>query len=68
MAFYIKEWADKTATLMTREGHHLFSFRDVESALGACGKWYGIDASHVIPHIHPEPNPHFPLPQDQSAA
>lgn len=50
MAFYIKEWADRSATLITREGHHLFTFKNVESALTACGKWYGVGASHVIPH------------------
>ena len=54
MEFYIKEWADKSATLITRAGHQLFTFKNVESALTACGEWYSINAHHVIPHIHTE--------------
>lgn len=54
MAFYIKEWADRSATLITRKGHHLFTFKNVDCALTACGKWYGVSANHVIPHRHPE--------------
>lgn len=48
MTFYIKEWADKSATLVTAAGHHLFSFKDVASALAVCGQWYGVTADHVI--------------------
>lgn len=53
MSFYIQEWADRSATLITREGHRLFSFRDVASALQACGQWYGVSERHVIPHQEP---------------
>lgn len=68
MAFYIKEWADKSATLITREGHHLFTFKNVDSALIACGTWYGVTANHVIPHLRtPSPRP-APRPRGQTAA
>ncbi len=68
MNFYIKEWADKSATLITRTGHHLFTFKNVESALTACSEWYGINAQHVIPYIHTESVSHLNQQRTPSAA
>ena len=68
MDFYITEWADKSAALISREGHHLCTFKDVDSALVACGEKYGITANHVIPHFHSGQNPIRFRHQQQSAA
>ncbi len=42
MEFYIQELPDGQATLMTRDGLYLFTFRNLESARQACTDWYRI--------------------------
>ena len=49
MNFYIKEWPDQSACLMTAAGQRLFTFKSVDSALAACGEWYGINKNKIIP-------------------
>ena len=49
MDFYIREWADKTASLITRDGHRLWTFANVDSALTACREWYRVSEERVIP-------------------
>jgi hypothetical protein len=34
---------------MTAAGHRLFNFKSIESALAACGDWYGITPDRIIP-------------------
>lgn len=48
MEFYIKEWADKSASLITRDGYRLWTFADVDSALAACREWYRVSEERVI--------------------
>lgn len=48
MNFYIKQWPDSSASLMTAAGQRLFNFKNIESALAACGDWYGITPNRVI--------------------
>lgn len=52
MNFYIKEWPDRSASLMTAAGRQLFTFKSIDSALTACGDWYGINKNKVIPAIN----------------
>lgn len=40
MEFYIREMPNGTATLMTRDGLYLFTFRNLDSARQACEDWY----------------------------
>lgn len=40
MEFTIQQLPDGKATLMTRDGLYLFTFRDLESARQACEDWY----------------------------
>jgi len=42
MEFYIREMPDGTATLMTRDGLYLFTFRNLDSAQRACEDWYRV--------------------------
>jgi len=56
MEFYIKEWEDKTASLITRDGHRLWTFASVESALTACREWYRISEDRVISDFHETSN------------
>jgi len=51
MNFYIKEWPDRSATLMTIAGHQLFTFKNIDSALTACGDWHGINKNKIIPAL-----------------
>ena len=50
MEFYIKEWADKSASLITRDGYRLWTFINIDSALVACRDWYNISEDRVIPN------------------
>jgi hypothetical protein len=40
MEFYIRELPDGKATLMTRDGLYMFTFRNLNSARQACEDWY----------------------------
>jgi hypothetical protein len=45
--FYIKEWRNGTATLMTSHGRLLWTFPSVASAQDACQRWYQIETERV---------------------
>jgi|GEM_PF-2298825 len=45
MDFYIRELPDGKATLMTRDGLYLFTFRDLKSARQACEDWYQLNGN-----------------------
>lgn len=55
MEFYIREWADNTASLITRDGHQLRTFASVDSALAACREWYRVSEERAIPDFYDEP-------------
>ena len=40
MNLYIKEWPNKTATLMLENGTVMFTFYSVDDALQTCRDWY----------------------------
>jgi hypothetical protein len=40
MNFFIKEWANKTATLMLGDGTVVWTFTSVEEARKVCSEWY----------------------------
>ncbi|HHH43760.1 MAG TPA: hypothetical protein ENK49_06455 [Gammaproteobacteria bacterium] len=42
MEFYIQELPDGQATLMTRDGLYLFTFRSLALARQACADWYRV--------------------------
>ena len=47
MFFYIKEWPNKTATLMTEGGAVLWTFHSAEEALQVCRDWYQVHEENV---------------------
>ena len=47
MFFYIKEWSDGTATLMTKTGAVLWTFYSVEDAQQVCRDWYQVHQEDV---------------------
>lgn len=47
MVFYIKEWPDGHATLMTENGHVLWTFSCIEDAEQACHEWRNIHDESV---------------------
>lgn len=40
MQFYIKQWGERTVSLMTSSGHVLAYFPSIVEALAACSAWY----------------------------
>ena len=47
MVFYIKEWPDGHATLMTDNGVVLWTFSSVEDAQSACRDWYNMHDENI---------------------
>lgn len=47
MEFYIQELPNGKATLMTRDGLYLHTFRNLDSARQACDDWYRTHASET---------------------
>ncbi len=46
--FYIKEWEDKSASLITMDGHRLWTFSNIEAAITACRETYNMSEDKVI--------------------
>ncbi len=46
MKFIIKEWPDKSATLMTENGYSLATFDTSMEAQLACDEWHKIHSEH----------------------
>ena len=42
MKFFIKEWSDDTATLMTEHGQVVWTFSSVQEAVEGCAEWVGV--------------------------
>jgi len=52
MRVFIKEWPNKTATLLTETGKVVWTFSNIEAARTACREWYSISvATHVYDSI-----------------
>lgn len=51
MYFYIKEWANKSATLMTEDGVVLWTFPSVEEARKVWVDWYNVQEDRILYHI-----------------
>ena len=43
MKVYIKEWADKTASLLTENGQVVWTFSSAAAARQACTDWHSIN-------------------------
>ena len=48
MNFFIKEWANKTATLMLEDGTVLWTFSSVDEARKVCDEWYKSQGSQEV--------------------
>lgn len=48
MRVYIKEWPDKTATIMTGNGLVIWTFSSTEQARQACAEWQSIVQREVM--------------------
>ena len=46
MGFFIKEWPNKTATLMADTGAVLWTFQNLDEALHVCREWYNLQAKN----------------------
>lgn len=47
MIFFIKEWPNRTATLMADNGAVLWTFGSVEEARKVCDEWYRVQGEKV---------------------
>lgn len=47
MYFYIKEWPNKTATLMSDNGTVLWTFYSVKEAQEVCREWYQVHEEDI---------------------
>ena len=47
MVFFIREWPNKTATLMTEDGVVLWTFTNVKEAEFVCEEWYRVQKEDV---------------------
>ncbi len=52
MRFFIKEWPDQTATLMTDAGQVIWSFDSVQSAIRGGIEWAGIEDKERLHSPH----------------
>ena len=51
MRFFIKEWPNKTATLMAENGAELWTFLSVAEAENVCRDWYNVQGENVVYHL-----------------
>lgn len=51
MIFYIKEWADQRATLMSEDGIALWNFPSTAEARKVLRDWYSVQQGEVLYHI-----------------
>jgi len=47
MFFFIKEWPNRSATLMAENGTVLWTFASVEEARRVCNEWYRVQGEQV---------------------
>lgn len=47
MIFFIKEWPNRTATLMADNGAVLWTFSSVAEARKVCDEWYKVQGEQV---------------------
>lgn len=48
MKVLIREWANKTATVMTTNGQVVWTFSSVAEARRACREWHSISATEPV--------------------
>ena len=60
MKVIIKEWSNGTATVMTTNGHVVWTFSSVEKARQACREWQGISSFETIPYGNETAGKHEP--------
>jgi hypothetical protein len=51
MIFYIKEWGNKTATLMTEDGIALWHFVSADEARRVLRNWYNVQDGDIRYHV-----------------
>jgi len=68
MKVYIKEWPNRTATIMTGNGQVIWTFSSMEEAHQACSEWHNLVAGEPVivmsdefPDTDPDPGPD-PIP------
>ena len=57
MQVFIKEWPNKTATIMTGNGQVVWTFSSVPEARKACREWQSISTAEPILYEDPAGDP-----------
>ena len=52
MQYYVKEWPDRTATLVAEDGHDLTTFPSLEQAVMACRLWCHVNPQRIEKHTN----------------
>ena len=60
MKIIIKEWPNRTATLMTTNGQVIWTFSSIDEARMACREWQAISSAEEI--LHPANHTHSLVP------
>lgn len=63
MMVLIKEWPNKTATILTENGQVLWTFSNVAAARTACREWQGINTDEAVQIVVDEVENRKPVTQ-----
>lgn len=61
MHIYIKEWPDKTATIMVKDECALWTFKTAEEAVSFCRNYYDIAKVDLVAFQQPHFKPAYPI-------
>ncbi len=63
MMVLIKEWPNKTATILTENGQVVWTFSNVAAACTACREWQGINTDENVQVVVDKAENSEPVPQ-----
>jgi len=62
MMVFIKEWPNKTATIISDNGQVIWTFSNIDQARRACGEWHNLVAGEPVVVLDDSPDPLELLP------
>lgn len=51
MRLFIKEWVNKTATIMTENGQVVWTFSSIQDARTACREWQALSDAEPVTYL-----------------
>jgi hypothetical protein len=62
MMVFIKEWPNKTATIISNNGQVIWTFSNIDQARRACGEWHNLVAGEPVVVLTDSPDPQARFP------